>query len=334
MFTGRIVKMPNSASTCPIIGTGAWAPNVGEERTTKAKEWLLSALKIGYRHIDTAYSYGTEKAVGEAIVESGIHREDIFIVSKLPPNHHHRVKESIQETLTNLGIKWLDMYLMHWPIAAIYEGESENRTLKIDYFTFSHCHLFNEGDGPDPLHPEGSPKAVDSPAVLETWAQMEDCLRQAKCEAIGVSNFSIKNLDLLINDGRSRSIKPAMNQVEMHPYLAQNELLAYCKEHDIAVVAYMPSGGDRVRNDPVIVDLAAKYDVTPTQIILAWHLSRNVVVIPKSTKEEHQKENFNLPTLEDEDIKKIDGLDRGERICNKADENGLVYGMSYEQLGW
>ncbi|KAJ7146105.1 NADP-dependent oxidoreductase domain-containing protein [Mycena epipterygia] len=309
MFTGRIVKMPNSGTACPIIGIGAWAPNVGEERTTRARQWLVSALKTGYRNIDTAYSYGTEKAVGEAIVESGIDREDVFVVSKLPPNHHGRVAESIQESLDALGFKWLDMYLMHWPVAASYEGEEP----------VSH------------LHPEGTPKAVDSPTFNETWTAMEACLRKSKCEAIGVSNFSIKTLEQLL---KTAKVKPAMNQVEMHPYLAQNDLLEFCKKHDIAVVAYTPSGTDIVRKDPVIVELAGKYNVTPTQIILAWHLSRNVVVIPKSTNEERQKENFNLPTLEAEDLKKIDALDRGQRICNKGDENGLVYGMSYEQLGW
>ncbi|KAJ7353339.1 reductase AKOR2 [Mycena albidolilacea] len=309
MYPGhRIVKMPNSGTSCPIIGLGGWAPNVGEERTTKAKKWMLSALKNGYRHIDTAYSYGTEKAVGEAIVESGINRDDVYVVSKLPPNHHGRVLESIQETLDNLGFKWLDMYLMHWPYAAVYEGED-----------------------PDPLHPEGTPKVVDHPTIGETWKGMEEALRRSKCEAIGVSNFSIKTLEEVMKNTR---LKPAMNQVEMHPYLQQNELLEFCKSHDIAVVAYNPSGTDLVRNDPVIVELAAKYSVTPTQIILAWHLSRNVVVIPKSTDEERQKENHNLPTLEEEDLKKINALDRGQRICNKGDENGLVYGMSYEQLGW
>ncbi|KAJ6478624.1 reductase AKOR2 [Mycena vitilis] len=292
MYPGqRIVKMPNSGTSCPIIGLGSWAPNVGEERTTGAKKWLLSALK--------AYSYGTEKAVGEAIVESGINREDVFVVSKLPPNHHGRVLESIQESLDNLGFKWLDMYLMHWPCAAAYED-------------------------PEPLHPEGSPKVVDRPTIAETWAAMENALRQSKCEAIGVSNFSIKTLEEVMKNAR----------VEMHPYLQQNDLLEFCKKHDIAVVAYTPSGTNLVRNDPVIVELAAKYNVTSTQIILAWHLSRNVVVIPKSTNEERQKENINLPTLEEVDLQKINGLDRGQRICNKADENGLVYGMTYEQLGW
>jgi diketogulonate reductase-like aldo/keto reductase len=266
-------------------------------------------LKNGYRHIDTAYSYGTEKAVGEAIVESGIPREDVFVVTKLPPHHHGRVLESIQESLDNLGFTWLDMYLMHWPYAATYEGED-----------------------PKPLHPDGAFKVADSPTIGETWAAMEAVLRLSKCEAIGVSNFSIKTLEEVMKKTR---IKPAMNQVEMHPYLQQNDLLEFCKKHDIAVVAYNPSGTDIVRQDPVIVELAEKYHVTPTQIILAWHLSRNVVVIPKSTNEERQKENHNLPTLEEEDLQKINALDRGQRICNKPDENGRVYGMlAHEQLGW
>ncbi|KAJ6463448.1 reductase AKOR2 [Mycena sanguinolenta] len=311
MYPGhRIVKMPNSGTSCPIIGIGGWAPNSGEERTTKAKKWMLSALQNGYRHIDTAYSYGTEKAVGEAIVESGIHREDVFVVSKLPPNHHGRVLESIQESLDNLGFQWLDMYLMHWPYAAAYELE---------------------GGEPEPLHPDGTPKVVDTPTIAETWAAMEEALRRSKCEAIGVSNFSIKTLEEVMKNTR---IKPAMNQVEMHPYLQQNDLLEFCRKHNIAVAAYAPSGYDVVRKDPVIVELAAKYNVTPTQVILAWHLSRNVVVIPKSTNEERQKENHNLPTLEEEDLKRINALDRGQRICNKGDENGLVYGMSVEDLGW
>ncbi|KAJ7079963.1 reductase AKOR2 [Mycena belliarum] len=311
--------MANSGTACPIIGFGAWAPDVGEERTTRAKQWLGSALKIGYRHIDTAYAYGTEKAVGDAIRESGIERENIFVVSKLPPHHHGRVAESLQETLDNLGFEWLDMYLMHWPIAAPYEGDDT-----------------------------GTPKAL--PTINDTWEQMEQCLQTGKCKAIGVSNCSIKMLEQLL---KTVKVKPAQNQVEMHPYLAQNDLLAFCRERDIAVVAYTPSGmcsrvkkhpptilslrttgTNVVRNDPVIVELAAKYNVTPTQIILAWHLSREVVVIPKSTNEGRQKENFNLPTLKAEDIKKIDGLDRGQRICNKPDENGLVWGMSAEQLGW
>ncbi|KAF7307821.1 Aldo-keto reductase [Mycena kentingensis (nom. inval.)] len=300
MYPGqRVVKLPNSSTSCPIIGLGAWAPNVGEERTTRAREWITSALKMGYRHIDTAWVYGTEKAVGEAIKEAGVDREDVFVVSKLPSHHHGRVAESIQESLDNLGFKWLDMYLMHWPIPM--------------------------------SSPEASATALDTPTFVETWQAMENVLRHSKCEAIGVSNFSIKNLEELMKHART---KPAMNQVEMHPYLAQNDLLAFCNKNHIAVVAYTPTGKDTVRSDPVIVSLAEKYQVTSAQIILAWHLSRGVIVIPRSANEVHQKENFNLPTLEPKDLKQIDALDRGERICNKPDNDGMVMGMPAERLGW
>ncbi|KAJ7020399.1 NADP-dependent oxidoreductase domain-containing protein [Mycena alexandri] len=305
----RVVNLPNSGTSCPIIGIGA-GPGMpippsgyivqGDERREGIKNWLQSALDVGYRHIDTAYAYGTEKAVGETLRDSGINREEVFVVSKLPRHHHHRVLESIQETLDNLRLNWLNMYLMHWPFA-----EAEDK--------------------------HGNPEIVESPTFVETWQGMEQALRQSKCKAIGVSNFSIKNLEILMN---ATQIKPAVNQVEMHPYLAENELLDFCKKHDIAVVAYTPTGKDTVRNDPVIIDIAKKHNKTSAQIILAWHLARNVVVIPKSSKAQHQKENLDLPTLDEEDIQRINSLDRGERVCNTLDANGCVYGMSREQLGW
>ncbi|KAF7321087.1 Aldo-keto reductase [Mycena chlorophos] len=322
MYSGQqVIKLPNSGTSCPIIGTGTWAPDVGEERTTIARGWITTALKawLGFRHIDTAYGYGTEKAVGEAIIQAGLKREDVFVVSKLPPHHHHCVAASLQETLDNLGFKFggstwsvslsgsffirlsLPQYLMHWPFPVL---EDEN----------------------------GKLTCPETPTISETWAQMEDVLRQSKCEAIGVSNFSIKNLEVLLKNART---KPAMNQVEMHPYLAQNDLLEFCRKHGIVVVAYTPSGGkDKIRKDPVIVSLAEKYNVVPNQVILAWHLARGVVVIPRTANEKHQKENLNLPTLEAEDVKKIDALDRGERLCNPVDANGLVWGIPGERLGW
>ncbi|KAJ7270935.1 reductase AKOR2 [Mycena rebaudengoi] len=311
--------MPNSCTACPITGVGAWAPDVGEERTKKAKEWLVSALKVLWilkiipqmpnDHIVSALrsATGTEKAVGEAIIESGVDREDVFVTSKLPSHHHGRVSESIQESLDNLGFRWLDMYLMHWPNSVAYEGRYNPPSVGlVTKFPFT-----LEGGDPEPKNADGTLKVVDSPTIGQTWAEMEKLLRRSKCEAIGVSNFSIKTLEELL---KTAKVKPAINQVEMHPYLAQNDLLAFCKKHNIAVAAYAPSG----------------YDT----IILAWHLTRNVVILPKSINEEHQKENYELPTLEDEDVKKIDALDRGERLCNKADDNGLVHGWSYEQLGW
>ena len=152
---------------------------------------------------------------------------------------------------------------------------------------------------------------------------------------------------------KTAKITPAVNQVEyvpaglhywveiltfihrrLHPYLAQPELKAYCDAKGIVLTAYTPTGYATVRSDPTIVELAKKYNVTPAQVILAWHLSRGVVVVPKSSNEQHQKENLAPPTLSKEDLEAIGKLDRNERLCNKANERGIVWGWTYEQLGW
>jgi len=279
----------------PVIANGSWAPATGNARA-EAKDWTLTALKAGYKHIDTAHGYGTEKSVGLAIKESGLKREDVFITTKLPFDHHSRVQESFKESLTNLGVDDVDLYLLHWP-----QCVDENV------------------------------KAVSSPTFVEVWAEIEKIYEQKKAKAIGVSNFSIKNLEILL---KTAKVVPAANQVELHPYLAQNELRAYCKDKGIVIEAYAPSGYNTVRNDPVIVQIAQKHNATPNQIILAWHLARETVIVPKSSNEERQKENLLLPVLSDEQLKQIDALDRGERICNKPNEEGMVWGWTMEQLGW
>ncbi|KAJ7584979.1 NADP-dependent oxidoreductase domain-containing protein [Mycena floridula] len=306
MSSVKVIKM-NSSTAIPIIGLGAWAPP-NPEAAKEAKNWILSALKCGYRHIDTALSYGTEKAVGDAIRESGIDRETIYVTTKLPWNHHGRVLESMEESLKNLGLPWVDLYLMHWPICMEYDAN-----------TF------------DPKHPDGSPKVTEDVTFIQSWEVMCSLTARGKCEAVGVSNFSIKCLEELL--AHTRHV-PCCNQVEMHPYLAQNDLRAYCQEKGIVMVAYTPSGYDIVRKDPVIVEIAAKHKVTSNQVILAWHNARDTVVIPKSSKLEHQIENLTLPTLDEEDMVKINSLDRGLRLCNKVDEKDEVFGWPRERMGW
>jgi diketogulonate reductase-like aldo/keto reductase len=287
----------------PIVGSGAYAPSDAESQGG-VKGWILSALKNGYRHIDTAEGYGTEKAVGEAIRESGIPREEIFVTTKLPWDRHDAVRESFGESLANLGLDYIDLYLMHWPQAVKYGAEN----------------------------PDGSLVLTDKVTFNDSWAEMEKLLDTGKVRTIGVSNFSIKTLEQLFKTGK---ITPAVNQVELHPYLAQNELRDYCTRKGIVLTAYTPSGYAIVRKDPLIVSLAEKYKVTPTQVIFAWHLSRNTVIVPKSVNSERQKENITIPTLSEVDIAKIWALDRGQRICNKPDpKTGLVFGWSLEQLGW
>jgi len=249
----------------------------------------------------------TEKAVGEAIRDSGIPREEIFVTTKLPHHHHHKVAESFKESFDNLGLGYIDLYLMHWPQFLATEGK---KLVK---------------------NPDGSCKTRDDVTFNESWAEIEKLLDTGKVRAIGVSNFSIKTLDQLL---KTAKVVPAVNQVEMHPYLAQNDLRKYCKEKGIAITAYTPSGYSTVRNDPVIVDLAKKHNVSSNQIILAWHVHREIIVVPHSENPGRQKENINVVKLEKEDLDKIDGLDKNQRLCNKADAGGTVWGWTYEQLGW
>jgi len=223
-------------------------------------------------------------------------------------NHGDNVEGSIAKSLENAGLDYFDLYLIHWPQFIPYK---DGKSL--------------------PRNEKGVIKTVDSPTINEIWAQMEKVLASGKVKAIGVSNFSIKTLEQLFTTAKT---VPAVNQVELHPYLAQPKLLEYCKSKGITVTAYTPTGYATVRQDPLIVELAEKYKVSPAQIILAWHLAYGTTAVPKSSNVDRQKENINLPKLSAEDVKRVTGLDRNERLCNKPDENGLIMGWTLEQLGW
>ncbi|KIJ67956.1 hypothetical protein HYDPIDRAFT_83133 [Hydnomerulius pinastri MD-312] len=297
----------NNGVKMPVIGLGCWGGLTLETRAA-AKHWILNALKTGYRHLDTAFGYGTEHSVGAAIRESGIPREEIFVTTKLPLNHPGRVQESINESLANAGLEYYDLYLVHWP-QTIARGPNDEE-LK---------------------NPDGSLLALDSPTFNDTWAEMEAVLASGKVRAIGISNFSIRNIEKLLTTAK---VVPAINQVELHPYLAQPELLEYCKSKGIYLTAYTPTGYGTVRGDAVINELAAKYNATPAQVILAWHVARGNTAVPKSENPQRQKDNLTLIPLSSEDVKRVSSLNRGQRLCNKADDQGKVYGWTIEQMGW
>ncbi|KAF9452226.1 reductase AKOR2 [Macrolepiota fuliginosa MF-IS2] len=270
--------MLNNGVTIPLIGHGSWQslyPTTEEQ--AQVKVWIASALKAGYRHIDTALMYGTEKPVGEAIRESGIAREEIFITTKFP--------------LRTLDVDYVDLYLIHWPQACPEE----------------------KGAGLFPKNADGSIKNIESVTFIDSWKEMEKLLSTGKVKSIGVSNFSTKTL---------------------HPYLVQDDLNEYCKKKGIRIISYTPGGGEPVRSDPLINELATKYKVTPNQVILAWHIARDIIILPKSSNAQRQIENITLPTLDPEDVTEITKLDRNQRISNKADAYGQVLGWTYERLGW
>ncbi|KII87975.1 hypothetical protein PLICRDRAFT_111896 [Plicaturopsis crispa FD-325 SS-3] len=300
----------NTGATIPAIGLGVFAGWEQSERDA-AKDWILTALKAGYRHLDTAWFYGTEKSVGEAIRESGVPREEIFVTTKLAVLHHARAEEAFKESLENLGLDYVDLYLIHWP----------------------QVFKYIPGASYLPKKDDGSYDIVEDWTFNDTWAEMEKIAATGKAKAIGVSNFSIKTLEQLFTTAK---VVPAVNQVELHPYLSQPELVAYCKSKGIVVTAYTPSGYDAVRADPTIVEIAKKYNATPTQVILGWHVARGVTAVPCSKNPGRQLENINVrPTkLTEEDVARIDALNKNEYISNVADEKGEVYGWSLERLGW
>ncbi|KZT55833.1 Aldo/keto reductase [Calocera cornea HHB12733] len=303
MSTVPIVTLNNGVKL-PAIGLGCWSGTTPEEQA-KSEPWILTALQNGYRHLDTAYGYGTEKYVGNAIRSSGIPREEIFVTTKLPSNHHARVAESLEESLKRAGLDYFDLYLMHWPMAFHYRPDGYKR-------------------------PDGKPDLDEETTFSKTWADMEKLVGTGKVRAIGISNFSIQNLEILLKDAK---IVPAMNQVELHPLLRQEDLVQYCKGKGIMLTAYSPTGYAQVREHPVVVKIAEKHKASPAQIALAWHVQRGYAACPKSTNSERQKENINLPTLDAEDIEKLNSIDENRHLCNYG-PGPLVSGWTYEQLGW
>ncbi|KAJ8690294.1 hypothetical protein PTI98_011734 [Pleurotus ostreatus] len=297
----------NNGVQMPAIGFGTWA-GMDPAEWHKSEPWLATALKAGYTHFDTAQMYGTEKYIGNILKDAGIPRDKLFITSKLLWNYHSLIEESLDTTLKDLGTDYVDLFLIHWPQMVFYE-EGNIR----------------------PRNPDGTLKVVESPSFNDVWAVFEKLLDTGKVKSIGVSNFSIKTLEELL---KTAKVVPSVNQIELHPYLAQTELVEYCKSKGIVVTAYAPTGYSQVLGDPLIIELAAKYKASPAQVVLAWHLARGTTAVPKSTSEAHQKENLNLPTLDSKDVERITALDKGLRICNKPTETGIICGWSVERMGW
>ena len=278
------------------IGLGTWKSS--PELVTQA---VFTAIKAGYRHIDAAAIYQNETAVGQGIkqaLDAGIvNRESLFITSKLWNNSHKAqdVEPAITKTLNDLGLDYLDLYLIHWPVA-FKPGVMYAQT-------------------PDEY------ASLEEIPLAETWGAMEALKQKGLAKHIGVSNFSVTKLKALLPQA---NIVPEMNQVELHPLLQQDALMEYCKANDILVTAYSPLGsGDRsdamkADHEPKMLNLEAikiianKHKVSAAQVLLAWHLHRGNTVIPKSTNPGRIKENLAAANLQ-LDLDDLDTLKRLDR---------------------
>lgn len=248
--------------TAPLIlSNGVKIPGLGYGTyQTPAEETYTAvsqALKVGYRHIDTASLYGNEEGVGKAVRDSGLAREDIFITSKLwnTDRGYDATMAAFEKTMERLGTDYLDLYLIHWPANRKQYGD----------------------------------KARELNA--ETWRAFEDLYEAGKIKAIGVSNFMPNHLEELIADSK---IKPMVNQIEVHPGWPQTETIQYCQAHDILVEAWAPLGEAASLNNEIIVQIAAKYDHTPAQVCLRWGIQQGILPLPKTVHQGRMEENTKI----------------------------------------
>ncbi len=257
----------NDGNTIPQLGFGVF--QIKPQDTAEA---VSNALEIGYRHIDTAEMYGNEKEVGEAVRASGLDRGEIFVTSKLNNGFHEPgdAREAFDRTLSDLGFDYVDLFLIHWPLPTLYDGD-----------------------------------------FVSTWKALEEFKRDGRARSIGVSNFQSEHLEKLAAETET---VPAVNQIEVHPYFANDGVRGYGQEHGIATEAWSPIAQGAVLDDPTISRIAEKVGKSTAQVVLRWHIQRGDIVFPKSVTPSRMKENFELFDfeLEPADVDEITALDRGE----------------------
>jgi len=294
----------------PAVGLGLWKID-----SQSVAETVYEAIKRGYRHLDSAADYGNEKQVGEgiarAITDGLCDREDLWITSKLWNTYHRKehVQAACERSLSDLGLDYFDLYLVHFPIALQYVDFDQRYPPEWIY---------------DP-NAENLPMALDSVPLSETWTAMEELVENRLVRKIGVCNYSAVLLHDLMSYAR---IKPAMLQIESHPYLTQEALIRTAQSYNIAVTAFSPLGalsyvsldmassGDSVLTEPVVLATAERLGVTPAQVVLRWGIQRGTAIIPKTSRAERLSENIALSdfSLTDSDMEAISALNQNRRF--------------------
>ncbi|VUC26797.1 unnamed protein product [Clonostachys rosea] len=299
-YKGKTVTL-NTGQILPAIGLGTFQDPDEQEMS------VYTALMNGYRHIDTAHNYGTEQQVGRGIKRSNVPRDEIFITTKLWCNAHHPddVAPALDDSLRDLDVDYVDLYLMHYPCS------------------------FKRGPELFPSGPDGK-MLTDSTHFVDTWKAMERLLESGKTRAIGVSNFSKLELEEILEKG---SVVPAVHQTELHPYLQQKEFVDWHEEKGIKIIQFSPCGNlntfysqvswakdeakmTRLIDHPTLIRIAEKHGKSPIQIALAWGVVNGRCVIPKSTIEWQIQENASADQIEldGDDLKQIATMDQKARF--------------------
>ena len=264
----------NNNVKMPMLGLGVYKVEDGAVTVDTVK----AALDADYRLIDTAAIYQNEESVGQALREAGIPREDVFVTTKLWNEFHgfDEALQAFQDSLNRLGLEYVDLFLIHWPMPRF--GK-----------------------------------------FVETYKALEQLYEEGRVRAIGVSNFEIEHLEQII---QSCSIVPAVNQVEIHPYLSQKELIAFCKRYDIQIQAWSPlMKGREALEDETIVKIANAHGKSPAQVILRWHVQLGVIPLARSSSELHQKENLDIFNFEltDEEMETLNALTKPDGRIDDQD---------------